>query len=514
MTNNLTTSARNRAGVGLLTVLMLVFGAVPVWPQEAKPAGPPAAAEAKDKEKPAEKEAPLPPDAHVAQSIQLEGKTLHYTVTVGTLPVKDNTNKKIADVVYTAYVMEGQDRPVTFAMNGGPGASSVYLNFGAIGPKHIEFGMEGDSPSDPAKLTDNPGTWLDFTDLVFIDPVGTGYSRSLVPLEETKKQFYSTDPDIHYLSRIIYDWLVANGRMNSRKYFVGESYGGYRGPRVTHYLQTQLGVALNGVVLVSPYLNPGLFDGGDVSPLPWMLTLPAITAAHLEREHKLSAEAMAPVIAYTRGEYASDLMKGRSDPQATPRIIKHVTEMTGLEEEFVRHSGGRLETDAYLREVFREHGKIGSVYDSNVTGFDPYPFSPEQRTNDPLLESIIAPTTMAMVDFVTRVVGWKTDARYHALNYEVGGNWERDGRAARAGAVPDLRGAVAADPKLRVLIAHGWNDLSCPFMGSVLTVDQMPVMGDPTRVAVHEYPGGHMFYTRPASQAALRKDVQEMFAKH
>ena len=494
--------------------LILALSASYSGAQEAKPATPPAAADAKDKEKATEKEAPLPADAHVAQSMEIEGKALHYTVTVGTLPVNDN-GKKIGEVVFTSYTVEGPDRPVTFALNGGPGAASVFLNFGAIGPKHLEFGEEGDSPSDPTKLTDNQGTWLDFTDLVFIDPVGTGYSRSLVTPDESKKQFYSTDADIHYLSRIIYDWLVKNGRMSSRKYLTGESYGGYRGPRITHFLQTQLGVAMNGVVLVSPYLNPGLNEYGDISPVPWMLTLPAITAAHLEREHKLTAEAMAPVIAYTRGEYATDLLKGHSDPEATPRIVKRVTEMTGLEEEFVRRSGGRLEIGAYLREVFRESGKIGSVYDSNVTGYDPYPFAPEQRTSDPLLESIIAPTTTAMVDFVTRVVGWKTDARYNALSYEVNAQWDRgDNRGQRVGAVPDLRGAVAADPKLRVMIAHGWNDLSCPFMGSVLTVDQMPVMGDPTRVSVHEYPGGHMFYSRAASKAALRQDVQAMFAKH
>ncbi len=496
----------------MLAALLLALSS-PAAAQEKKSAPPPAPAEAKDKEKASDKEAPLPADAHVAQTIQFEGKSLPYTVTVGTLPVYEN-DKKTGEVVFTAYTIEGQDRPVTFALNGGPGAASVFLNLGAIGPKHIEFGDEGDSPSDPAKLTDNPATWLDFTDLVFLDPIGTGYSRSLVPAPEAKKQFFSTDADIHYLSRIIYDWLVKNDRMTSRKYFVGESYGGYRGPRITHYLQTQLGVAMNGVVLVSPYLNPALNENRDISPVPWMLTLPAITAAHLEREHKLTPEAMAPVIANTRGEYATDLLKGRSDPQATPRIVKHVTEMTGLEEEFVRRAGGRLDIGAYLREVFRERGKIGSVYDSNVTGYDPYPFAPEQRTNDPMLESIIAPTTTAMVDFVTRVVGWKTDARYNTLSYEVGSQWDHDSRSLRMGAVPDLRQAVAADPKLRVIIAHGWNDLSCPFMGSVLTVDQMPVMGDPTRVAVHEYPGGHMFYSRPGSQAALRKDVQAMFAKH
>jgi carboxypeptidase C (cathepsin A) len=503
-------SVRNAGYAVVLALFALAVGTYPSGAQETKPATPPAA-DAKDKTP--EKETPLPADAHVAQTIQLDGKPLHYTVTVGWLPVNDN-NKKIGEVVFTAYTMEGQDRPVTFALNGGPGAASVFLNLGAIGPKRLEFGEEGESPSDPAKLTDNPGTWLDFTDMVFIDPIGTGYSRSLVTADETKKQFYSTENDIHYLSRIIYDWLVKNGRLISRKYLVGESYGGYRGPRITHYLQTQLGVAMNGVVLVSPYLNPALDENGDISPIPWMLTLPSISAAHLEREHKLTPEAMASVIAYTRGDYASDLLKGRSDPQATPRIVKRVTEMTGLEEEFVRRAGGRLDISAYLREVFRESGKIGSVYDSNVTGFDPFPFSAEQRTNDPILESIIAPTTTAMVNFVTQVVGWKTDGRYNTLSYEVNSQWDRDSEALRTGAVPDLRQAVATDPKLRVIVAHGWNDLSCPFMGSVLTVDQMPVMGDATRVAVHEYPGGHMFYSRSASQAALRKDVQAMFGKH
>ena len=437
-----------------------------------------------------------------------------YTATVGTLPVYNADGKKTGDVVFTSYTIDGADRPVTFALNGGPGAASVYLNLGAIGPKHVAFGDEGDSPSDPATLTDNPGTWLDFTDLVFIDPIGTGFSRSLVPADETKRDFYSTENDIHYLSRVIYDWLVKNQRLRARKYLAGESYGGYRVPRITHYLQSQLGVAMNGIVLVSPYLNPTIENDGDLSPIPWVVTLPSIAAAHLEREHTLTAEAMAPVIAYARGDYAVDLLKGRSDPQATTRIVDRVTELTGLDKTFVRRAGGRLDTGAYLREVFREEGKVGSVYDSNVTSFDPFPFAADQRSNDPLLESIIAPTTTAMVDFVTRVVGWNVNARYNALSYDVGSQWDGDSSALREGAVPDLRAAVAADPKLRVLVVHGWNDLSCPFMGSVLTVDQMPVMGDASRVAVREYPGGHMFYSRRASQAALRKDVQEMFAKH
>jgi carboxypeptidase C (cathepsin A) len=461
----------------------------------------------------ADKLPPLPEDAHVAQTITINGKTIHYTATVGKFAVRNADGKITGDVVYTAYTVDEPNRPVTFALNGGPGASSVYLNFGAIGPKHLNFGNEGGSPSETPTLTDNAGTWLGFTDLVFIDPIGTGFSRALVPEAEAKTDFYSTVPDIHYLSRVIYNWLIKNGRMTSKKYLVGESYGGFRGPRIAYYLQSELGVGLSGVVLVSPYLNPTLETQENLSPIPWMVTLPPITAARLERENKLTPEAMADVIAYTEGAYATALIQGRSNPEATQAMIQHVTEMTGLDPQFVKNSGGRLETGAYLREAHREQGKIGSIYDSNVTSFDPFPYAPDQQANDPMLAAIVAPTTEAMVNFVTNTVGWKTDAQYNALSSQVNELWNRDG-ALRAGSVTELRQAVAADPKLRVLIAHGWNDLSCPFMGSILTVNQMPIMGDPTRVAVKEYPGGHMFYSRPDSREALQKDVSAMYAIH
>lgn len=466
---------------------------------------------------------PLPPDASVEQTATIRGKTLHYTATVGVIPVYDRTDPskpevKTGEVVVTSYVLDGEgdraDRPVTFAMNGGPGASSVYLNFGAIGPKHIQFADQGDSLSDPPRLSDNPGSWLPFSDLVFIDPIGTGFSRSLVDPAETKKLFYSADPDIDYISRVIYDWLVKNGRLQSRKYVIGESYGGFRGPKVTHYLQSQLGVGVNGLVLVSPYLNPWIESHGEISPLPWMMTLPPIAAAHLEREHQLTPERMAEVINYTRTQYLTDLMAGPHDKEATDRLIQKVTELTGLDPTFVKNSGGRLDTAAYLREAHRENKELGSIYDSNVTEYDPFPFSPQQKSNDPILNSLIAPTTEAMVDWVTRVVGWKTTARYNALSYFVNEQWDQDSKAVRDGSANDLREAVAADPKMHVLIAHGWNDLSCPFMGSLLTVAEMPIMGDASRVQVHEYPGGHMFYTRPDSQASFVKDVEAMFAAH
>ncbi|MGA7297108.1 MAG: peptidase S10 [Rhodanobacteraceae bacterium] len=490
-------------------LLMLTILSAPAWAD-----ADPSAADGKPQDKSGVKLPPLPAAAHAMQSMTIDGHTLKYKVTVGALPVRDDKGKKVAEVVYTAYtVNNGHKRPVTFALNGGPGASSVYLNLGAIGPKRVHFGEDGDSPSDTPVLKDNPGTWLDFSDLVFIDPVGTGFSRALVDDKKATKLFYSTDSDIHYLSRIIYDWLLKNGRMDSHKYLVGESYGGFRGPRITEYLQTRLGVAMRGVVLVSPYLDPNSYQNRYVSPLPWMLTLPSIAAAHLERQGKLTPAAMQPVIDYTRGTYAHTLMLGNSDPQARDAMIRKVTELTGLDPVFVKHSGGRIDTRAYLREVHRSQDRIGSVYDSNVSAWDPFPWSPRQQSNDPILNAIIAPTTSAMVNFVTRTVGWKVDARYEALSYRVNRLWHQDDDADE-GSVKQLRQAVANDPQLRVLIAHGWNDLSCPFMGSVLIVDQMPVMDDQHRVSVHEYPGGHMFYTRPASQAALRKDVRALYERH
>ncbi len=456
---------------------------------------------------------PLPDDASVKQVIHLGGRTVSYTATVGSLPVRDDKGKKIADVVFTAYTVDGAhdaNRPVTFAFNGGPGASSVYLNLGAIGPKRVPFAAAGDSPSQSARLVDNPGSWLDFTDLVFIDPVGTGFSRSLVDEAEAKKHFYGTQQDIEYLSRIVYDWLVKNDRLQSPKYVVGESYGGFRAPRITHYLQTRVGVGVSGVVMVSPYLDSAAeFDPG-LSPLPWVINMPAMAAAKLEREGRLDAQTMAPVIAYARGDYASDLMKGRSDPAATARVVDRVTQLTGLDPMFVKASGGRIETQAFLREIFRAQGRLGSRYDSNVTEEDPFPYAPEQRTNDPILDGVIAPATSAMVDFMTHVVGWKLDAPYEALSYDVNRMWN-DGHQEQVESVTDLRQAVALDPKMRVLIAHGWDDLSCPFMASVLIVDQMPAMQDPSRVQVHEYAGGHMFYARPQSQAALRRDAMALY---
>ncbi len=455
---------------------------------------------------------PLPADKTVKQTLRIGGKVVAYNATVGTIPVRDDKGKIIGEVVYTAYVVpsSGAARPVTFAFNGGPGAASVYLNMGAVGPKRVQFGSQGDAPSDLPIAADNPNSWLDFTDLVFIDPVGTGFSRSLVDPDKTKKAFYANDPDIKYLSKVVYDWLVKEGRLRSAKYVMGESYGGYRAPRIAYELQSQIGVGVNGLIMVSPYLDPASGDNATaLSPLPWMIDLPSMAAANLERQGRLTPAAMADVEAYTRGAFASDLLKGRSDPQATARIVGRVTELTGLDPALVQRLGGRVDSGTYLREVHRAEGTIGSVYDSNVTAFDPFPWAAQRRSNDPILDALIAPTTSAMVDFVTREVGWKTDARYNALSYAVNEAWDR-GKPDDS-PVTDLRKAIANDPKMAVMIVHGWDDLSCPFFASRLIVDQMPAFGQAERVKLAVYPGGHMFYSRADSGAAFKRDARALY---
>lgn len=468
-------------------------------------------AAAKDAGAPDDSLAPFPEAKSIKQSAVIGGKSVSYTATVGSIPVRDAKGKLIGEVVYTAYTVPGgTNRPVTFAFNGGPGASSVYLNLGAIGPKRVPFGAQGDSPSDPAVLSDNPNSWLDFTDLVFIDPIGTGFSRTRADEETTKKEFYSADADIHYLSRVVYDWLLQNGRLASPKYLTGESYGGYRLPRLAYYLQTQIGVGISGMTLVSPYLDPAAIgDETALSPLPWVINYPAMAAGHFERQGQpLDATTMGPVEDYLRGQFVADFLAGPKDKAATERLSAKVAEFTGLDPALVRRMNGRVDIGTYLREIRRDQGLIGSVYDSNYTAYDPFPASPDAEYNDPLLTTLIAPTTSAMVDFVTRQVGWKVEGRYNALSYEVNNAWDRDNSDSP---VQDLRKAIAVDPKMKVDIVHGWDDLSCPYFGSKLIIDQMPDFGQATRVKLHKYPGGHMFYSRADSGAAMRADIKATY---
>jgi carboxypeptidase C (cathepsin A) len=261
--------------------------------------------------------------------------------------------------------------------------------------------------------------------------------------------------------------------------------------------------------MVSPYLDPAATgEETALSPLPWMINLPAMAAGHFEREGQLTPARMAEVENYARTQFVTDFLAGTENKAATDRLSARVAELTGLDPTLVRRLNGRVDIGTYLREIRRSTGQIGSVYDSNVTAWDPFPGSADAQYNDPLLDGIIAPTTSAAVDFITNQVGWKDDAHYETLSYDVNKAWKRDQTDSP---VTDLRKAIANDPKMAVMIVHGWDDLSCPYFGSKLIVDQMPAQGPFQNVQLHVYPGGHMFYARNDSGAAFKRDAMAIY---
>jgi carboxypeptidase C (cathepsin A) len=459
---------------------------------------------------------PFPPPKSVQESSVVGGRKIDYVLTVGAIPLEDAKGEITGEVVYTSYVVRaaaGAGRPVTFAVNGGPGAASAYLNLGAIGPKRVDSGRDGIFASDSAALIDNANSWLDFTDLVFIDPIGTGYSRSRLDADATLKTFLKTDEDIHYLADVIDTWLRLNDRSLSPKYLIGESYGGYRVPRLAAYLQSEMGIGVSGITLVSPALDPAALMGSyldALSPLRWMIDLPSMAAIVKERAGEVpTAQGMAPVELYARTEFVRDFLAGQRDAAAVERVSARVAEYLKLDPKLVRRLDGRVPIEVFLRESTHDQGKIGSFYEGNEFAYDPFPERARSDYIDPSLGGSTA-FAEAMVNLVNAQVGWKVNARYYLDDYQVALTFDHE-NYDRDLPVTDLRKAAANDPHMSVLIAHGYNDLTCPYLMSKLVVDQMPDFGPPGRVKIAVYPGGHMFYARPESAAAFKRDASSIY---
>ena len=455
----------------------------------------------------------LPADAGGKGTVVTADDTLTYKIAVEQVPLFDPKGEKVAEIVVTSYTLdrvEPSARPITYAFNGGPGASSAWLNFGALGPKRLPFGNQASTPSDPPAFVDNAETWLAFTDLVFVDPVGTGYSRATGSTE----RFYSVEGDVETLSRIVAKHLAAKKRLMSPVYLAGESYGGFRIPRIARELQGRDGVGVRGLIAVSPALDFSVRQGEQTSPIPWVNQLPSLAAAKRERDRPqqpISRADLADVEAYATGEFLADLMKGPRDKGAVDRLVARVSEFTGVDREQVRRLGGRIGIRTFAREFHRDGARVGSVYDANVTSFDPYPDAARSSFDDPILDGARAPLTRAASDFYSRDLGYKVDRRYELLAEDVSRSWRWGGGNSSPESVSALREALAADPRLRVLVVHGATDLVTPYMESKLALDQLPAFGEVSRAELKVYPGGHMFYTRDGSRAAFFRDVKALY---
>jgi len=453
----------------------------------------------------------LPEDSRTKQSIALPGRTLAFTATAGSIRLFNEKGEPQADIAYTSYQLDGvsqRERPVTFFFNGGPGASSAYLQLGNAGPWRLSF--EGDMPASSAspELKPNAETWLDFTDLVFIDPVSTGYSRFVATDEEVRKRFFSVDGDVNALAVTIRRWLEKSDRLLSPKFVVGESYGGIRGPRIVRELQTGQGVGVNGLILVSPLFDFREYGGSSL--LQYVASLPTMAAVARQAKGAVTRTDLADVEAYARGEFLADLVKGQADSQATTRLADRVAALTGVDPATSRRLAGRFDVSEFRREYGRRDGKITGRYDASVLGLDPNPDSSSSHFDDPSGDPLIAPLTSAVVDLTTRTLNWRPDGAYYLLNGSVGRAWDFGRGTNPPQSVSQLREILAFDPKLRLLVGHGLFDLATPYFGSQIQLDQLPAYASPERVKLVVYPGGHMFYFRQPSRQAFRSEAETL----
>jgi carboxypeptidase C (cathepsin A) len=453
----------------------------------------------------------LPPDSTTKQTLALPGRSLAFTATAGSIHLFDDKGEPQADIAYTAYQLDGADpavRPVSFIFNGGPGASSAWLQFGNLGPWRLAINGDAANSSASPDLQPNAETWLDFTDLVFIDPVGTGYSRFVATGEDVRKRLFSVDGDVNSIAVTIRRWLEKSGRLLSPKFVVGESYGGIRGPKIVRNLQTEQGVGVKGLILVSPALDFRETSGSSL--LQYVASLPTMAAVARETKGAVTRADMADVERYARGDFLADLVKGLADSEATTRLADRVAALTGIDQAVSRRLSGRLDAIEFRREFDRKNGKVMGRYDASVSGFDPYPDSSFYHFSDPSGEPLYAPLTSAAVDLTTRKLNWRPDGSYQVLNGAVGKAWDFGRGQNPAESISQLKEILALDPKLKLLVGHGLFDLATPYFGTKILLDQLPAYASPERVKLVVYPGGHMFYSRDASRQAFRTEAQAM----
>jgi carboxypeptidase C (cathepsin A) len=452
---------------------------------------------------------PLPPASTTTHVLKLSDRTINFTAKAGAIRLSDgNSGAPLADIAYVAFLKDGEDaakRPITFVMNGGPGAGSAWLDLGALGPWRLPLEDGKLSPSATPLTVPNAETWLDFTDLVFIDPPDTGYSRTLN--KDAAKSFFSVKGDIDALAVVIRKWLAENHRLESPKFIVGESYGGFRAPKLARRLTDFEGIGVDGIVMISPVLDFGWFNSTN-NPLTFATHLPSMTAAARDITGVDPRAKLADVEAYASGQYIVDLLRGEADPAARTRMSEKVAAFTGLDPALVRKLGGRIDTATFERERQRAAGRVSSAYDALVTGYDPHPYAARSDYADPVIDALKAPLASAMADLTANELKWFVNARYEILNESVSEDW--DWGHGHAEALTDLKQDLALDPHFRVLVAHGVTDLVTPYFASQLLLDQIAPTGDPGRLRLAVYGGGHMLYSRDSSRVALRDDARKL----
>jgi len=484
------------------------------------------AAQASDASTPAADRFPAPPAVETTSKtdheITLNGKKIPYTATAGTLILKKDDGKPWASMFYVAYmrsdVQDASKRPITFSFNGGPGSASIWLHMGALGPKRVEMGPEGDQPKPPYRLVDNEDSVLEFSDIVFIDPVSTGFSRNAPG--ENPAQFHSFDGDLQSVAEFIRMYLVRSERWDSPKFLAGESYGTTRASALSQYLLNNDGIYLNGITLISSVLNFETISFNAGNDLPFALYLPSYTATawyHKKLPKDLQADlekAVGESRRFAANEYNVALMKGDKLTTAErTQVVKQLARLTGLSEEYVEESNLRIDIQRFCKELLRKDRKTVGRYDSRLEGAD-RDAAGEQPEYDPSYASVQGPFTAVFNEYIRKDLKYESDLTYEALTNKVRPwNYSRfENRYVNTAEM--MREAMTQNPNLKVMIANGYYDLATPFFATEYTVNHLqlePAVS--SHVGLTYCEAGHMLYTKKACLDNLHKSMADFYQK-
>jgi carboxypeptidase C (cathepsin A) len=454
----------------------------------------------------------LPADSVTDHVLKIKTEELAYTATAGTLDLFGQDGARSAKIFYTAYVARnGQPgRPLTFAFNGGPGAASAYLHLGLVGPRILDFGPSGQDGTSPT-LAGNPDSWLEFTDLVLIDPVGTGWSRAAN--DNVASNFYGVSQDAESIAKAIALYTNHNDRMASPKYLLGESYGGFRAAKVASALKDGQGILVSGIIMLSPLIEGQLLFGASQYPLGAALQLPSLAAAEMERRNTFSSKAIQEAEEFAMTDYLVTLAGPEPSGSKAKDFYVRVSQLTGIPEAVVSRTRGFL-ADAYVKHSKGDEFEVVSPYDASFAVSDPYPESDADRSSDPILDGFTRAYGAALASYARNELGFRTEMTYTLLANDVNERWDwgrrgpNGGARAQVSATGNIRELLSVIPSFRVLVAQGYSDAITPYGISKYVIDHLPSSLAAGRVGLKLYRGGHMFYTRPSSRHELTADAR------
>jgi carboxypeptidase C (cathepsin A) len=516
--------------LGAVATLLVLMQSSPLRSQEAaqdsgqqdasKEQRPPAAKP--NDQKPPDNSTPKEQSSVADHTIRIGGQPIPYKATASTILLKNDKGEPTASIFSVAYIRSDvkdlNHRPIAFVYNGGPGSSALFLNIGAFGPRRVLTPNAESAPPPPYTIQDNANSLLDKTDLVFIDPVGTGYSHAVGKAQD--KDFWGIDSDVREFAQFINTYVNRNNRWNSPKFLIGESYGTFRSAALGNDLQKNNGMVLNGIVLISTVLDLGTLSFNPGDDMPYIFYLPSYAATAWyhkvldNRPDDLNAF-LADARKFASTEYAAALMKGTklTDPEKAD-VAKKLARFTGLSEDYLKRANLRVNLPQFTAELQRSRGLITGRLDARVSGPETDLLS-EYAQYDPQETAVVGPFTAAFNNYVREELKFFDERKYEGLNFEVNRQWDWKHRSGEHYGFPgspnvegDLLDAIVANPHLQVQVENGLFDLATPFFATEYTVDHIQLPANlRANIQLNYYDAGHMIYLREDSLAKLSANI-------